>query len=223
METNVIGIIQARSNSKRLPEKVFEELHGDFIIDWVCERVEKSKLLNGMIIATPNKDELKDYLYPRYETYEGSEQNVLYRIYRAAKELNATHIVRICADRPLIDPNEIDKLIKFYFDNQPCDYAYNHTPINNLYPIGFGAEIVSFDLFHNLILKKTTKDQEEHCFNYILSNKKDFIIKTFNPENGMQRPDLKFDVDTKEDLEYLRSKKFNINSTAKDIVKLFGE
>ena len=77
--------------------------------------------------------------------FRGDENNVLKRYYETALEFKATHIVRLCADNPLVLPSEIDRLIDNYFKSN-CDYMYNHIPLNNLYPDGLGAEIISFDL-----------------------------------------------------------------------------
>ena len=48
------------------------------------------------------------------DSYRGCENNVLSRFVNISKNENADIIVRICADNPFIDHNEIDRLIKFY-------------------------------------------------------------------------------------------------------------
>ena len=61
--------------------------------------------------------------------------------------------------------------------------------------------------------------------NHIWDNKEDFIIKTFDPGSDILKQGtlLNFDVDTEQDLEYLESKKYNIDTSAEEIVKLFLE
>ncbi len=50
----VIGIIQARMESTRLPNKMLLSLHGRPIIEWVVKRVQQSNLLDDLIVAIPS-------------------------------------------------------------------------------------------------------------------------------------------------------------------------
>ena len=221
----IIGVIQARIGSTRLPLKMMLSLHGKPIIEWVVRRVQKSQLLDDLIVAVPiseDNDILAKYLQElNVKVFRGSESDVLNRFYESVKNENATQIVRICADNPLIDGLEIDNLIEFY-KNNPCDYAYNHIPKDNLYPDGLGAEIISFDLLKNLNEIVQMQHHKEHCLSYITDNKEKYVIKTFNPlESYLHYPELKFDVDTFDDYYKLAMKELNINTTSKEVVKLF--
>jgi len=192
-----IGVIQARIGSTRLPYKMMLSLHGKPLIEWVVKRVQKSKLLSSLI--------------------------VLNRIYESVKNENATHVVRICADNPLIDGNEIDNLINFY-NTDNCNYAYNHIPKDNLYPDGLGAEIISFDILNDLNKKVITQNHKEHCFSYIHDNSEKYSIATFNPiDNTLHHPELKFDVDTFDDYHKLCMKDFDMDISSQELIKLFTE
>ena len=221
----VIGVIQARIGSTRLPYKMMLSLHGKPLIEWVVKRVQKSKLLNELIVAIPigeDNDVLARYLEElKVKVFRGSESNVLNRFFESVKENGATHIVRICADNPLIDAKEIDNLIKFYQDNS-CDYAYNHIPKKNKYPDGLGAEIISFDLLKNLNDNVKSQHHKEHSLSYIIDNSEKYIIKTFNPaDKNLHHPELKFDVDTFEDYYNLCMKDINIDISSRDLITLY--
>ena len=208
------GVIQARIGSKRLPCKMMLNLNGHPVIEWVVKRVQRSSL-----------DEiLEKYLKGLdVKIFRGDESNVLKRFYDALKGTLSTHFVRICADNPLIDPAEIDNLIKFYKNNN-CDYAYNHIPRGNLYPDGLGAEIISSELFSDIFHKVTLAEHKEHALSYIWDNQEKYIIKTFDPNDEiLKRPDLKFDIDTLDDYYKLAMKDFDINVNSLDLVKIFGE
>lgn len=222
-----VAIIQARLGSTRLPYKMMLSLHGKPIIEWVIKRVQKSKKLDDIVVAIPisqENDILENYIKKLgVKVFRGSESNVLNRFYEAVKNENATHIVRICADNPLIDGNEIDNLIKFYIKNS-CDYAYNHIPKDNLYPDGLGAEIISFELLKFLNENVVLQNHKEHCLSYIWDNKEKFTIKTFDPPNKkLHRADVKLDVDTFDDYYKLAMKNFDINTSSEELIKLFGE
>ena len=220
---NIVGIIQARIGSKRLPLKMMLSLNGHPIIKWVVERVKTANLLNDTVIAIPNtKDNnILDYYLKtlKMKIYRGSEENVLKRIYEAAKMMKASHVVRICADNPFIAGDEIDNLVDFYCNNS-CDYAYNHIPKLNNYPNGFGAEIVSYKTLEYLYQIAKNKEHLEHCFTYIHDNPTHFSIKTFNVKNQeIAYPDLKLDVDTFNDYFNLSTKNIGLYMTTSEIVK----
>ena len=222
-----VAIIQARLGSTRLPYKMMLSLHGKPIIEWVIKRVQNSKLLDDIIVAIPeseDNDVLAKYITELgVKVFRGSESNVLNRFYEAVKDEDATHIVRICADNPLIDGNEIDNLINFYIENN-CDYAYNHIPRDNLYPDGLGAEIISFELLKHMNEVVTSQHHKEHCLSYIWDNKDKFIIKTFDPlDKELHHPQMKFDVDTFDDYHKLAMRDFTIDVSSLELIKIFGE
>ena len=222
-----VAIIQARLGSTRLPYKMMLSLHGKPIIEWVIKRVQKSNFLDDIIVAIPeseDNDVLAKYITELgVKVFRGSESNVLNRFYESVKNDNATYIVRICADNPLIDGNEIDNLINFYKENS-CDYAYNHIPRDNLYPDGLGAEIISFDLLKHMNKVVTSQHHKEHCLSYIWDNKDKFIIKTFDPlDKELHHPQMKFDVDTFDDYHKLAMRDFTIDVSSQELIKIFGE
>ena len=54
---NIIAIIQARMGSIRLPGKIMKEIYGKKILEYVIQRVQKSKRLNNFIV-----DDTKIYM-----------------------------------------------------------------------------------------------------------------------------------------------------------------
>lgn len=221
-----ICIVQARLNSQRLEKKMFLNIHGRYLIDWVHYRISKIKNIDKLVFAIPfnqNNDYLYEYLKNKgLNIHRGSETNVLKRFYSYLIKYSnlKPNLIRICADRPLISHQEVDKLINFFNKNE-FDYAYNHIPHKNNYPIGFGAEICSYDCFLRVYSKAKIKSQQEHMFNYIWDNQKDFKIGTINTSKKIGFPKFKFDVDTIKDLKYLNRVKFKINVTPVKLIKLF--
>lgn len=199
----VTAIVQARMGSNRLPLKSMLCLRGFPIVDWVATRLRKSSELDNIIFAIPDSpldsvlaEHLKNKDIP---FYQGSEDDVLDRFNKAAQHARADLVVRVCADNPLVSPEAVDSLIRFFRREQP-DYAYNHIPRGNLWPDGFGAEIVSRDTLEYLDTNACLPSQREHCFNYIWDNPGQWKIATFDPgETWLQRPDLKLDIDSPAD------------------------
>lgn len=222
---NVVAVVQARMGATRLPGKMLLPLHGIPVIEWVLKRTASAKLLDGLVVAIPSTSE-NDILASavaelEFDIYRGSEEDVLDRFYRAALSKNATRIIRICADNPLICGSEIDNLIDF-FDNNKCDYAYNHVPKGNRYPDGLGAEIVSMDVLERVHREATLPAHREHCLSYIVDNPQLFEIKTFDPPDAVIAfPDLSLDIDTMEDLRKLSAIELSIDMSSREIISIF--
>jgi len=223
----IVAIIQARIGSTRLPFKMMLSLHGDPVIKWVVHRVRKSRLIDDIIVAIPISEEndiLEKYLQKlKVKVYRGSESNVLSRFVEASDSINASHIVRVCADNPLVDGVEIDNLINFY-QNNSCDYAYNNIPKNNNYPDGLGAEILSFELLKKVEDEVTQQHHKEHCLSYVTDNVDKFNIQTFNvSDKDIAKPNLRFDIDTFDDYYKLSMKEINIDITSKKLIQICEE
>ena len=144
---NVVTIIQARMNSKRLPGKVLLEVEGKKMLELMIERVRFSKYANKIVVAT-TKNILDDKIASfckinKIDCYRGSEIDVLDRIYKCATKFNADHIVRLTADNPIQEPSVMDKIISEYSNNiNTIDYASN--TIVPTWPDGFCVEIFSY-------------------------------------------------------------------------------
>ena len=115
---NIVCIIQARVGSSRLPNKIFLDLEGKPVLARVIERLQNSKFINKIVVASPDKegdDKIEDFIHDNYKdvgVYRGSENDVLDRYYRAARIYKADVVMRITSDCPLIDPKVADKVIE---------------------------------------------------------------------------------------------------------------
>lgn len=223
MSDNIVAIIQARLGSSRLPMKSLLTLAGAPLIDWAYERVSAAKLVDGVIVAVPDTPldaALALHLRNRgCEVAIGSENDVLGRFAKAARIADADYVVRVCADNPLVWGEAIDRLISFH-KAENNDYSYNHIPRQNLWPDGLGAEIVSRDLLDYMAKKAESESQREHCMNYIWDNRDEFRIGTFDPLEGwLKRPDLKLDIDSRDDFLRLALLPLRKDMNAREIIR----
>ena len=145
------------------------------------------------------------------------------RFLSSVSNIKKANIIRICADNPFIDPQQIDLLTSTYSKNK-FDYVCNHqNRINSRYADGFGAEILSLDLLKKLNKIATNKEYREHVTLYIWKNKKKFKIHSIKAAKNLAYPDLRFDIDTPEDYKMIKNlvKKFriNINTKAEKIIR----
>jgi spore coat polysaccharide biosynthesis protein SpsF len=222
MDTHIVVIIQARMGASRLPGKMMLPLHGSPIVEWVYKRTRKAQSINDVVFAIPEtkeNDSLSAFLGKiGASVFRGSEEDVVGRFYFAAKKMNATHVVRVCADNPFVSGTEIDQLVQFYFKSN-CDYAYNHIPKGNSYPDGIGAEIVSFQALQNIYENAKFPAHRDHIFNFIWDSPEKFKIRTFNPKDSrLAYPNLKLDVDNQQDYEKLCRMDVGVEMEAHEIV-----
>ena len=128
---NISVIIQARMGSSRLPGKIMKEIIDKPMIEYLLDRVSKSKMINEIIVATSDKKEnieFIDFLKSKNVNYfVGDEEDVLCRYYLSAKKYNITDIVRITADCPIVDSKVIDNIVKKYIEDD-VDYTSNIFP-----------------------------------------------------------------------------------------------
>ena len=219
----VTCIIQARTNSRRLKNKVLVEIEKTPMICHVINRVKNSKNIHQIILATTdqNEDKILLKIAEQYNIigFAGNETDVLDRYYQAALCYNGDPIIRITGDCPLVDPGLIDQMIEFYQDH---DYDYVSNTISRTFPDGLDIEIFSFDVLKKINIESRWKSEREHVTPYIIKNKEFFKIHNF--ENTHDLSNLRWTVDEEADLVMIRKifeeMRPNILFTIKDILKL---
>ena len=217
-----IAIIQARMNSSRLTGKVLLDIAGRPMLARVVERVQRSRSLDGLVVATTldiSDDPLVSYCQSNgYEYMRGSQFDVLDRFYQAATRLRADTVVRITADCPVIDPALID-LCLHEFTECEVDFAANRLPppFGRTYPIGLDIEICTYRALSRAWFESTQPHHREHVMPYLYedatltacsptrsrgSTSRGFKVLLLNhvPDYGS----LRWTVDTAEDLEFIR-------------------
>lgn len=230
---NIVCIIQARSTSTRLPNKVLLNLPYNSnitVLEQDINRIRKSKYINKIVVATTinrTDDLIKEItLKIGVNCYRGSEDNVLERYYLSAKEYKADLIVRVTSDCPCIDWEIIDNIIKKHLEENN-DYTSN--TLIRTFPHGVDGEIFTFKSLEEAYLNAKQKFEIEHVTPYIYkSNPQKFKIGVLEADEGQKAPDIRITLDTKEDYtllcavyDYLYDK--NKYFTTRDIIKLFLE
>lgn len=175
-----ICIIQARMDASRLPGKMLLLLAGKPALAYVIERAKRTKLIDEIWVATTN-DKKDDRLarfakQQKVKVFRGSEDDVLDRFYQTAKAAKVKEkdvIVRLTGDCPLIDPEFIDKVIKYLIKGQ-YDFVTNCVPPS--LPDGLDVEAVTFKTLEKIWRQAQWASEREHAFSYIVRHEELFKI-----------------------------------------------
>ena len=170
MLKNCIVVVQARTNSSRLPGKVMEVLNGKPVIWHVLQRCKQIKGVTGVWCAIPEEEKGSIACFAGeagVSVFRGSEVDVLSRYFGAAEAANASHIIRITSDCPLISPSVCEDLI-LLMEKTNSDYCSNNMPRS--WPHGLDCEIFSFEALQQAFVQATTHFEKEHVTPWMKNN-----------------------------------------------------
>jgi spore coat polysaccharide biosynthesis protein SpsF len=194
-------------SSSRLPGKVMMKHDKYPLIKIMVDRVKRSKLIDGVIIATTtskNDDALCEYLsHESINFYRGSEENVLKRVLHAAISNDVDVIVELTGDCPLVDPTIIDRSIQAYM-SYDADYVAN-TTITNTYPRGSDVQVFSTSTLKEVALLTSDPDDLENVSLFIYRNPEKYKLVEFPPPSFEIPQDTRFTLDYREDLDVILS------------------
>jgi spore coat polysaccharide biosynthesis protein SpsF len=200
---NVVAIIQARTGSTRLPNKIFCNLSGHSLLYHVVDRLRPSKEINKIVIATttsPKDNSVEEWSRNNLvDCFRGSEENVLKRYYEAAKKFKADIIIRVTADDPFKDFRIIDKAIKILKKNE-FDFICNNSPVS--FPEGLDIEVLTMNALSKSFYNSTSSFEQEHVTQYIHQNK--LLFKIFNIKNDKDLSHYRWTIDTNEDYLFVK-------------------
>jgi spore coat polysaccharide biosynthesis protein SpsF (cytidylyltransferase family) len=214
MKYKIIALLQARTDSKRLPKKVLKKILGKPMILHQLERASRSLLIDKMILLTSKEEsdnELANIVTQNnFFIYRGSKDNVLKRFYNSLLPMNLNDndiIVRLTGDCPLHDAKIIDELIEGFINNN-CDYMANC--LNPIYPDGMDVEVFNYKSLKMAYENAVLKSDLEHVTPYIRNN------KNLNTCNLIKKPihsDWRLTVDEGSDFELIENIFNHFNTT----------
>lgn len=208
----ILGAIQARLDSARLPRKVLLPLLGKSMLAHIVERVMRSRTLAEVVVLCPMQDfaEIAGVVPCKvFATVDVEEDDLVGRYWWAAYTFGMQAAVRICADNPCIDPINIDALVQEYLLRPPARgiLLTNQGDCKGAsWPQGLGAEIYSAELLtwlHKTATMRAPRYREHphlyfHHYEKYLEPPCPYFWK---PPPGEDH--LRFDVNTKDDFMHI--------------------
>ena len=208
-------LIQARSESTRLPGKIFLEINGKTILQRVFNACnEAAKTIKSVenhdvlvaVIGPYNDSALRDYC-TKHEVpfFGGQEEDVLSRYMEASGHYNADLIVRITADCVMMPADIISQCVSQALQTK-ADYISN--TIIRTFVEGWDVQIVTKHALRWFDCEQ--KHKREHPFVEFDENAKmrdKFVTSGYSIQHFLNAANpalIKTSIDTKEDYERLK-------------------
>ena len=196
-------ILQARMGSSRLPGKVLKGLGGHTLLSHELKRLKLCRCADEIVLATTNNRD-DDSLISLAEQegvrwFRGSEHDVLSRFVGAAAEARADIVVRVTGDCPLIDAEQVDRVIAELEHNESsCDYAANI--LRRTFPRGLDTEAIFRDALHRIDRLGKSAAAREHVTYFVHCEHPELFLCR-SVEDSEDNSDLRWTVDTQEDFD----------------------
>ncbi len=153
----ILGVIPARLNSTRFPNKIIFPLNGKPIIEHVYEKVIQSKLLSKVVVAIDSETTKESINCLNIVMTSDKHQSGTDRVAEVSENYDCDIVINIQGDEPGIDPDLIDKLITL-FDDPKVEMA----------------SVASTDLhqhdFTNDNVVKVNLDNENNAISFVRNN-----------------------------------------------------
>lgn len=144
--TKIIGVLQARMGSSRVPGKAMVEFAGRPLIWHMIDRLRRVNGVGPIVLATTadpanepliqfcRAEGLVAFQYPEEDDLAG-------RISDAIKDLPGDIVLKVGGDCPLIDPAVLQKMVDAALADPAADFVSNRVQWS--YPLGLSADVVS--------------------------------------------------------------------------------
>jgi spore coat polysaccharide biosynthesis protein SpsF len=200
----VLGILQARVSSSRLPGKVMRPLLGAPMIERQVERLRRARTIGQLVLATstdPSDDVLVQWAQRAgVGLHRGSLDDVLDRFVTAARPYRPEHVVRLTADCPLADPTVIDRVVEAH-RSSGADYSSN--TLEPSYPDGLDVEVMTMAALEAAAREATAAYQREHVTQFIVRHPERFRLHNVAAERDLSA--LRWTVDEPADFELVEA------------------
>jgi spore coat polysaccharide biosynthesis protein SpsF len=196
----IVGVIQARTDSSRLPGKVMAMIGDRALVEWTVAAMSAVPSLEALVVATTNEpgdDALARALADSVAVHRGPTYDVLSRCWEAVAPFEPTIVVRQTADNPFVDPDvvqaQIDRLLDGGFDF-----------VGNVgWPLGIAAEVALADALRQAYDEAVDAAEREHVMPFLYARPERFRIGSLAVPGEFAHD--RYTVDTEADLALARA------------------
>lgn len=195
-------VIQVSRIKESFVDRSLVEIQGCRAIDYLICRIKKN-YGDNIILATSSREE--DHIYEEIarenniDVYRGDYKNVISRLLGAASQLHAANFIRIYANYPLVDIEQMKKLAERH-EKERYEYSYNEHNEGVIW--GTGCEVFSVNLLRRLEQLQLKESQQETVGYYVRQN--DNVYRVLRYCINKKRPNYKVCIESYNDLELVR-------------------
>ena len=196
-----VVILQARMNSQRLPGKALHLLAGHPLVTHCLDRLTAAGV-GPVVLATttsPSDDLLAELGHlAGVGVVRGASQDVLERFVMTLAAYQASVVIRATADNPAVDSGAPARVLHALLDAS-ADYVSEDG-----LPFGAAVEAVRAETLILAHRHAHTVDDRAHVTTWIKRHTDRWRVRVIPAPTELQRPDLRFTVDTAVDLVHMR-------------------
>ena len=194
-------VLQARLGSGRLPGKALSPIGDRTLLAHCLSRLQASGVAPVLVATTTEpEDEAIAAEAARYgaECFRGPRDHVLERFVLLARLTGTRRLVRATGDNPAVDIDAPARVLAA-LDAQDADYM-----VEQGLPYGAAVEAVTVRALEQALASSRDPYDHEHVTTYIHRRPAVFRVATAAAPVAVRRPALRFTVDTRADLLYMR-------------------
>jgi len=200
----ILGVLQARMSSTRLPGKVMADVLGEPMLARQVERLRRSQRLDRLALATsddPSDDALAAYGERLgLDVVRGPLADVLARFLMALDRFpTADALVRLTADCPLTDWRVLDATVERHIET---DADYTSNVATRTFPHGLDVEVARPHALRAAGSETTSAHDREHVMPFLYGRPDRFKLASITRAPSLAH--LRWTVDLPEDLEFVR-------------------
>ncbi|OGJ56780.1 hypothetical protein A2635_00755 [Candidatus Peribacteria bacterium RIFCSPHIGHO2_01_FULL_51_9] len=193
--------------SQRFPGKHMCEVAGKPLLMHLLDRVRQSKLLTGLVVATPDtppNDTVEEFCQSYgVPCFRGSEDDVTDRMIKALENQNADIGAEVYGDCILTDPAILDLCIGEFLKG---GYDFVGNGLKETFPSGTYVEVFSMQAFRKAAAGCNDLSIREHgTYCLRLNPGGRYRIRNIEAQGSLRRSDLHLDLDYPEDFEVVKA------------------
>jgi len=192
-------LITARLKSTRLPNKLLKKVQGENFMTLMIKRLKLSNELSEIVVCTsqnPQDDPLEEIARTQgVKCFRGSEEDVMLRLYEAAKKYNLDYVINMTADCPLLPYELIPEMI-VYYKKTGADLIKCHD-----LPVGIYLSGIKIAAMEKVIEIKATGFSEYWLYYFLKTDL--FNVKSLPIKNSLKRNNYRIVLDYLEDYDFL--------------------
>ena len=211
----VIGIIQARIGSSRLPAKILAPIAGEPLLSVLSARLDSARVDEWWLATTAEREDDITAAWGRalgMGVHRGAVEDVLSRFTSIIRERRPSWILRVTADDPFMDGEIVNALIDALPEAEKRTHEGGGKRVSlieiggpePIFPLGYAPQLARADdvLASEGEIPADQPFHRSHVLSWLRAHTQPFAKPA--PESWPRRPEWRWTVDTPLDLEMTR-------------------